>query len=339
MALPENTLHPFLWVEQQSFALRTHAGLPAIAAGDVPGLPLVIAAGNKDVDLSAWMRENRAELRQLLRKCGGILFRGFGIRSAGDFKALVTRWSDRPMEYFDQTSPRSLVDDAVYTSTDYPPDQRIKMHNELSYAHRWPLEIFFFCVRPAEAGGETPIADCRKVLSKLSKRTLEKFSAKGVMYVRNMIDGLGLSWQRVYQTDDPAKVNAHCTRNGISFAWKGEDHLKTVWTRPAVREHPVTGEATWFNHAYFYNILSTNPLLLDLVDDKDELPFNTYYGDGSEIEPEVIEEIGGAFDATRVTFKWEMGDLLLLDNMLTAHGRSSYTGQRKVLVSMCEPVF
>jgi alpha-ketoglutarate-dependent taurine dioxygenase len=31
---------------------------------------------------------------------------------------------------------------------------------------------------------------------------------------------------------------------------------------------------------------------------------------------------------------WEKGDVLLLDNMLMSHGRSSFTGERKILVSM-----
>jgi hypothetical protein len=39
-----------------------------------------------------------------------------------------------------------------------------------------------------------------------------------------------------------------------------------------------------------------------------------------------------------VAFPWQKGDILLLDNMLVAHGRAPYAGPRKVVVAMAEPV-
>ena len=41
-----------------------------------------------------------------------------------------------------------------------------------------------------------------------------------------------------------------------------------------------------------------------------------------------------ALRAETVTFPWRRGDVLLLDNMLTAHGRRPFTGDRRVLVAM-----
>ena len=35
---------------------------------------------------------------------------------------------------------------------------------------------------------------------------------------------------------------------------------------------------------------------------------------------------------------WQAGDLLLVDNVATAHSREPYTGPREVLVGMADPV-
>jgi hypothetical protein len=37
-----------------------------------------------------------------------------------------------------------------------------------------------------------------------------------------------------------------------------------------------------------------------------------------------------------VSFPWQRGDILMLDNILAAHGRAPYEGPRKILVGMTE---
>jgi len=71
---------------------------------------------------------------------------------------------------------------------------------------------------------------------------------------------------------------------------------------------------------------------------EDELPTNTYYGDGEPIESDVLEELRAAYHAETVSFPWQRGDVMLLDNMLVAHGRAPYSGPRKILVGMSEPI-
>jgi len=237
-------------------------------------------------------------------------------------------------------SRRTAVKWNIYTSTEHPPEFPIFLHCENSYQKSWPLKIFFYCHTAPGQGGETPIADVRRILARIRPEVRVVFDQKGVMYVRNFGAGAGLSWQTVFQTDDPKAVEEYCAASGIECIWRGEDRLQTRHVRKAIRKHPVTGEDVWFNHAVFFHVSTLSAdaqKMLRSVLAEDELPNNTYYGDGSEIEPDVLEELRAAYAAETVSFSWIRGDLLMLDNMLAAHGRAPFAGPRKILVGMTEP--
>lgn len=300
-------------------------------------LPLVILPALAGVNLVEWAKLNRGFIEEKLLSHGAILFRGFNLTTADDFDKVLHSVTDDLLEYSERSSPRSEVGNRIYTSTDYPAAQSIFPHNEHSYSKRFPLNLFFFCVSPPESGGETPIADCRKILQRLSSPTKERFIEKKWMYVRNFNDGFGLSWQTVFQTDDKAKVEEYCRDFEIHVEWKEGNRLRTRQVRPAVATHPTTGDTVWFNHATFFHVstieASTRDALLTEFKEED-LPNNTYYGDGSKIEPQVLDELRDAYMRELVSFPWQQGDLLMIDNMLTAHSRAPYTGERKILVAM-----
>ena len=69
---------------------------------------------------------------------------------------------------------------------------------------------------------------------------------------------------------------------------------------------------------------------------EEDLPRNVYYGDGTPIEESVMQEIGVAYDRATVAFPWQQGDILMVDNMLVAHGRKPFSGARKIVVAMGE---
>jgi alpha-ketoglutarate-dependent taurine dioxygenase len=244
------------------------------------------------------------------------------------------------MSYGERSSPRHVLSGNIYTSTDHPADQHILLHNEQSYTLNWPMKIWFFCVQPARQGGRTPIADSRRIYSRLPAPIVEKFAQKQVMYVRNYGDGLGLSWQEAFQTDNHRIVEEHCRRDAIEFEWKDGDRLRTKQIRPAVRTHPRTRETIWFNHAVFFNVHSLDRAARDSlragINDFD-LPFNTFYGDSSPIEPSVVEHIYEVYRQEQVAFDWQAGDILMLDNMLVAHGREPFVAPREIAVAMAEP--
>lgn len=303
-------------------------------------LPLLVRPAVADLRLAAWAESNRELIDGYLRKHGAILFRGFGLTTTEEFRAAVQAISGGLLEYKERSSPRSEVSGKIYTSTDYPPDQPIFLHNENSYQQTWPLRIFFFCHTPPGKGGETPLADVRKIYRRLEPEIRDRFTEKRWTYVRNFGDGFGLAWQTVFQTDDKAQVEAHCRKTGIGFEWKEENRLRTRAVRPAAVRHPETGEMVWFNHATFFHVTTlTESIRKALLEEfaEEDLPTNTFYGDGTPIEAEALERLRSLYRSETVIFSWRQGDLLMLDNMLVAHGRKPYEGDRKILVAMSNP--
>jgi alpha-ketoglutarate-dependent taurine dioxygenase len=303
-------------------------------------LPLLVEPAVDGVDLVAWTERNRGLVEEYLQKHGAILFRAFGVRATTNFEQFIRASAGELLEYADQTSPRHKVSGNVYTSTDYPANQSIFLHNESSYAAVWPLRIFFFCVSPADEGGETPIADVRKVFSRIPAYIKQRFAEKGWMLARNFGGGLGLPWQTVFQTTDHKAVEDYCRQAGITCEWNSGGQLRTRQIRRAIVNHPRTGVPVWFNHVTFFHSSTVQPdirqMLLSQYSER-QLPYQTYYGDGSEIEPATLETLRAAYQQETVTFTWQAGDILMLDNMLVAHGRNPFTGPRKIVAGMAQP--
>ncbi|HEY7492546.1 MAG TPA: TauD/TfdA family dioxygenase, partial [Candidatus Tectomicrobia bacterium] len=288
--------------------------------------------------LIAWVQSNREFIETSLRKHGGILFRDWRVQSIAEFEQFskVAAGEDL-LDYSYRSTPRSEVSGKVYSSTEYPADQSIPLHNEMAYARTWPRQILFHCVKAAEQGGETPIADSRKVFARIAPKIRERFMEKQVLYVRNYGGGLDLPWQNVFQTSDKSEVEEFCRHAGIAFEWKDGDRLRTCQVCQAVAQHPQTGETVWFNQAHLFHVSSLAPevraqLLAEFAEA--DLPRNTYYGDGSPIDLAVLEDIRQAYHQEAITFPWQEGDILMLDNMLTAHGRNPFVGSRQVVVTM-----
>jgi len=302
-------------------------------------LPLVISPNFEGLDIITWAGDHREDLKIRLHSHGAILFRGFKVRNVSVFEEFLKTISGELLGYPYQSTPRTRISGNIYTSTEYPAEESIPLHNELAYSNRWPLKLGFFCSEPAERGGETPLADSRKVYERIPQEIKDRFIAEKILYVRNYSDGLDLPWQTVFQSTDKVKVEDYCHSNGIEFEWREGGGLRTRQICQAVARHPYTGDLIWFNQAHLFHISSLNPSArqnLRSILREDELPRNAYYGDGAPIEDSVLECIRRAYQQETVLFPWRQNDLMVLDNMLTAHGRRPYVGPRRVLVGMAE---
>jgi len=302
------------------------------------GKILVCELESKDLDVFAWALKNKDLIEDEVLKYGGILFRNFNLYSVSEFNRFVQVLSPNLLEYVYRSTPRTRLGGKIYTATEYPADRTIPLHNENAYSLSWPEKIFFFAVLVASEGGETPVADSRNIYKRIDPDIRKKFEEKSILYVRNYRAGMDLSWQEVFQTDKKEEVEEYCKKNSIEWEWnRGLSELTTRQICQATLFHPRTNEKVWFNQAHLFHISNLDEdarasLLKEYGEDF--LPRNSFYGDGTPLEVEVLNHIREAYDQEKIIFKWQKGDIMLLDNMLMAHGREPYKGERKVAVAM-----
>lgn len=278
--------------------------------------------------------------RQLL-EWGALLLRGCPATLApADFARFVRGFSGKSLiDYVGGASPRVKLGEGVYTSTEYPQNYTLSLHNELSYTYRWPDHLFFYCVTAAVEGGETSLGNSRAILKGIDEKVVGEFKSRKVMYVRNLHGGRGsgYSWQEAFETEDRRIIEAHCRAGGVRFKWKDDGGLTLSEVRPATASHPVTGEEVWFNQADGFHPSAldaeTYALLISTMKEE-EFRLNSYYGDGTPLDLPALNHAREVMRRETALVPWRVGDILILDNLLTAHGRMPFTGTRRILLAM-----
>ena len=159
-------------------------------------------------------------------------------------------------------------------------------------------------------------------------------------YVKNMPDsekGLGKTWMDHFESNDKKTVERYLDANEISWTWLDDGSQRTESVRPAVRKHPITQETVWYNQANLWHVSNfeeqRRKTLLQICGEE-RLPTHCYYGDGSRIEDVELDTVRRVMWDNAIAFPWQQGDLLVVDNILVAHGRMPFDGPRKVLVAM-----
>jgi alpha-ketoglutarate-dependent taurine dioxygenase len=323
------------WVE--SSVVDQQQGLPLLVQRkqDNPGVP----AGSDGL-LRLWV-EQREWLDAQLYQYGAILFRGFEVSEQSIFQNVVAQLKEELLDYVDGNSPRTKVGGGVYTSTEYPPEYFISMHNELSYSAQWPARLFFCCVVEPEEGGQTPLVDSRSLLKNLPEALVEEFRSKKIRYIRNLHGGRGFgpSWQKTFQTSERAEIERYAESSGMDLHWNMDGSVSMANVRSATATHPLTRQEVWFNQADQFHPSTHPPAIYDSMlalykGREDKLPQNATFGDGTPIPIEYLNTIRQTTRNQLALFPWQRGDLLMVDNMLAAHGRMPFKGQRRILVSM-----
>jgi alpha-ketoglutarate-dependent taurine dioxygenase len=313
----------------------------ALAVERAPRKPPLLRVATPG-DPAGWAVAHRDALRATVRENGVVLVRGLGLRDAAAVGAVFGGLAGTGlMAERESFAPRQALGGGVYSSTKWPANQQMCMHHELSYTLQFPGTMMFACLTAPAQGGATAVVDSPTVLDALPRPLADRFAREGWMLTRTYGEEIGADWTEAFGTTDRAAVEQYCRTNGIEFSWQPDGGLRTRQRRSAIVRHPVTGQWCWFNQIAFLNQWTladdVREYLVELYGE-DGLPFNTRFGNGEPIGKDIVDLINGINEANTAREAWRPGDLLLVDNIRTAHGRDAYTGPREVLVGMADPV-
>lgn len=281
------------------------------------------------------LKTNGDFLRKKLLTHGAILFRGFRIHNVPTFKSLVYKFSGKSFfDYAGGVSPRIPIGRGAYTSTEYPSHLGLSLHNEMSYSDVFPKHLYFCCLTAPREGGETTLGDSRRILSKINPKTAGLFKHKKIRYERILSGekGNGYSWQEAFGCDDRKTAEEICRKIGAQVEWKENGFLHLSQIRPSTAFHDETNEEVWFNQADGFHPSNLDEETYRAQNGNFRL--NADFGDGSPICSLSLDQIREVLRSETVSIKWQTGDFLIVDNLLTAHGRNPFAGERKIALAM-----
>ena len=350
--------------ERTEYLQDASISLPSDVRGwtlDTRGSPLFIEPQTYSVrtldGFIAWARDNIVAIEALLIAHGGLVFRGFDIDGAGDFSRFVKLFDSFKVGYVGGANVRRELADEVYEASQYAAPLKLPLHQEMAYAQDYPGRVIFFCLKPAEGGGETIICDMREVTRDLPKALRQKLEAHGVSNVRNFTaprtDGREdsanehpdqKSWKIGFFTDERSEVEAICAEREMKTLWHEDGSLTVTVDFDAFTPHPVTAELIYRSniHLDLYTDRALAELPKAVREPIQEMFYNQvvksgiYLGDGTALSEEEVETFNALFDKHEVSWDWQPGDIMLLDNLLTAHGRNPFYGNRDIQVGLLE---
>ncbi|XP_064643904.1 dapdiamide synthesis protein DdaC-like [Lineus longissimus] len=311
-------------------------------------------SGVEKQQLESYSREVRPKLDALLLEYGAVLFRGLPLDTAGDFSKFFLGLGHRPMDYIGGVSLRSKIAPGI-VDTGSQLEQKgffIEPHCEMAYFSNFPHMFCLFAEVPPSpgTGGENGITDMRKVLRQLDPEVVEKFTRLGVRYHRFLPDRTNPNaphhysyWQVSLLSETRKEAEQKLEETGHTpdlYKWDEEGSLYFWSTLPAIRPHHRTGEMMWFNQidlmhwTYFLNQPDVYSVLKD--EDPKRYPFTTFYGDGTDIELDVMEHIRATIMRCTRAEQLRRGDVMVLDNMSAAHSKFGFTGERVMRVALAK---
>ncbi len=303
--------------------------------------PLVLSAapGSEctQSNFLAWINENQREIRDLMVKHGAILFRGFPVDGAEAFEAVLDAAEFVNMPYVGGAAPREQVTKGrILTANESPPDQPIPFHHEMAQVPNPPAYVFFYCDIAPATGGETAIVHSHRVYERFVAANPEfaaKIEALGVKYIRVMPEQddatspIGRSWRSTFLTDERAGAEEKMRSLGTKWRWQDDGTLYTeTAVVPAIRTEPRSGMKTFFN--------SVVAAYTGWTDSRNDPKKAVVCGDDSPVDGEAVIQTGAAMAEECVAFRWQEGDVLLVDNSLVMHSRRPYEGPRRILASI-----
>jgi len=317
------------------------------------GFPTLITFRKNNNDWKHLLLSDALQIKHRLLNEGALVCRNLPLGTAKDFSDFIKTVNlGTLVNYLGGDSPRNKVYDEIYTSTEAPPHIYLPLHQELSYLKHYPKHIYFYCETEPLFQGETVIADARKIYNALDPDVVARFQEKNILYIShyyqksrfmefiNSFARSHKSWMDVFETDSKQEVEQFCQSNEIEWKWLQGNWIELKHVRPATTHHPITKEIVWFNQAHLYDfnlklLGLKNFLACKLVYFRPSTRLHEVtFADGSPIARDDIYHILDTLKKYTIPHHWKKGDVMILDNILTMHGRATFKGKRGVLTAL-----
>lgn len=201
-------------------------------------------------------------------------------------------------------------------------------HGELYFHHRTPPQaLWAYCHTAGSQPGRLQLCDGIKLFEALPGHIQQLLQRERIMYVRHHD---AADWQRLYQTTDLDEVRSYLEQNGIGLDALPDGAIRTRFVCSALWPH---GERLSFVN----NII---PFARRQINTPEATRARVCLASGELFPAEVFEVIWQTALAVTEYWYWQRGDILLLDNTRTLHGREplSETG-REIFIRLSHARF
>jgi hypothetical protein len=283
----------------------------------------------------SWLRNVAATVHDRLSIHGAVLLRGLSLTEPADLVEARRALDIVPFSLIEDFAPRRDFGSGVVSPIQWPDNRILCPFQEGSFSTESPSTVLTTCMTPPETGGEAHLADTRLISACLPADLAERVRAHGWTLTRVFHDGFGIPWTDAFSVTSRTELADLLAREGIEHQWLPHGPLRTVRRRPAVVEHPVTGEECWFNQLAFLNSASMERRELAVLTDAfgEDIPIDTALGDGTCLSALELSTIQQAYEQVTYVLEWRRGDLLVVDNIMTAQGRAPFTGVPEFLIA------
>ena len=306
-----------------------------------------------------WVEDHMHVLSGLLVAHEGIVFRGFPIENPEEFDRLVTILGPSRLSYAGGAALRERITGNVYEATRLSSSAKILLHQEMAYLPNGPGRVVFFCRQRADQGGETFIGDMRRVTEALPDELKQRLEQLDTVIIRNfappppdgqpepasLIHPDQRSWRSAFYTSDRDEVERACSEKGMTPIWHEDGSLTTRTVLSNFKTHPVTGEkiihTVAFGNTDDYNKIAgaddaAAKAFTEYIESQ-KIKSGSHLSDGSVMPKAERDLIMSTYERHEISWPWQAGDIMLLDNLLAGHGRYAYSGgQREVVVGLLE---
>jgi hypothetical protein len=268
-----------------------------------------------------------------LPRLGSVLFRGFEVPEGEAFQRFVEAFGLTQLEPWGSSClarPECGVGASV-SSFGRAVSTAGSLHQAYAHTARWPAKLWLQC--PVGGPEVLQLVDGRDVWQRLPERVRRRFVERGLAYQYELQpEGNSSSRER-------EQIAARCSTYGLSCELNAAGGLTARQIGPAVVAHLASGELSWFNQAHLFLALRRDgaPGMLRWRDAAGRnWSAAVRHADGGVIEPLVLAVVNDAVEQSQVLVPWEPGDVVLLDNEVTAHGWQASQGQRLPAVAMAD---